>query len=381
MNRKIFSGFATAALLALSWPAWSQQEPLRVGAILALSGPASVYGGPAEKGLKVMLDQLSGNTLAGHPVELTIFDTEGNSTKAVQLFRRLADNNEVHVIVGPSTSGESLAVVPVANQLQVSNLTFGGAEPITQPVTPYVFATSPTDRLVVELLLDVLKKRKQTRLALIYSQDGYGQSGGSIMQQQVTRFGIDLVAVETFSPQDTNMTPQLLRIRDKNPDAIVIWASNPGPTIVLKNAAEMGLNAPVYLSYANASLSFISQTGAPAEGVYIAALPIIAPESLPEADPRRAAMVAFDQSYRKQYGVAPDQTSGHGLDSFIILEAALKAIHGSLTRDSLREALETVQMCGADGCRRISPTDHRGLTKDALVLMQAEGGRWQAVQP
>ena len=241
MNRMIFPGFAAAALLALSWPAWPQQEPLRIGAILALSGPASVYGGPAERGLKVMLDQLPGKALAGHPVELTIFDTEGNSTKAVQLFRRLADNNEVHVVLGPSTSGESLAVVPVANQLQVSNLTFGGAEPITQPVTPNVFATSPTDRLVVELLLDVLQKRKQTRLALIYSQDGYGQSGGGIMQQQVTRFGIDLVAVETFSPQDTNMTPQLLRVRDKNPDAIVIWASNPGPPIVLKNAAEMGL--------------------------------------------------------------------------------------------------------------------------------------------
>ncbi len=381
MNRMIFSGLATAALLALSWPAWSQQEPLRVGAILALSGPASVYGGPAEKGLKVMLDQLPGKTLAGHPVELTIFDTEGNSTKAVQLFRRLVDNNEVHVIVGPSTSGESLAIVPVANQLQVSVISNGGAEQITQPVTPYVFGMAPTDRLMVELTLDTLVKRNQKKVALIHSQDGFGQSGGGIVQAQAPKFGIDLVAVETFSPQDTNMTPQLLRVRDNNPDAIVIWASNPGPTIVLKNAAEMNLRKPTYVSYGNATMSFISQTGAAAEGVYCGALPIVGPESLPANDPRRAPMLAFDQAYRKQFNQAPDMTSGHGLDDFIILEAALKAIKGPLTRDNLRSALETVQMCGANGCRQVTPSDHRGLTKDAAVLMQVRNGKWEAVQP
>ena len=74
-------------------------------------------------------------------------------------------------------------------------------------------------------------------------------------------------------------------------------------------------------------------------------------------------------------------TSGHGLDDFIILEAALKTIKGPLTRDNLRSALETVQMCGANGCRQVTPSDHRGLTKDAAVLMQVRNGKWEAVQP
>ena len=177
------------------------------------------------------------------------------------------------------------------------------------------------------------------------------------------------------------MTPQLLRVRDKNPDAIVIWASNPGPTIVLKNAAEMNLRKPTYVSYGNATMSFISQSGTAAEGVYCAALPIVGPESLPANDPRRAPMLAFEQAYRKQYNQAPDMTSGHGLDDFIILEAALKTIKGPLTRDNLRSALETVQMCGANGCRQVTPSDHRGLTKDAAVLMQVRNGKWEAVQP
>lgn len=370
-----------AAWLAAAQMAAAQNEPLKIGAILAISGPASVYGSPAEKGLKLIANQLTDRKLAGHPVTLTVYDTEGNSTKAVQLFRRLVDNDEVDVVLGPSTSGESLAIVPVANQLKIPNLTYGGAEPITSPVTPQVFALSPTDRLVVEMLLDTAKTRGTRKLGLLYSQDGFGQSGGNLVQKLASTFGVELVAVETFSPQDTNMTPQLLRIRDKSPDAIIVWSANPGPTITLKNAAELGIKTPFFLSYANASLSFLQQTGTAAEGAYVAALPIVAPDTLPDSDARKAPMVEFAKKYQAAYGAPPDQTSGHALDSFMWLEIALKSIKGPLTRSSLRDALESTKMCGADGCRELTPTDHRGLDKSSLVLMQARNGKWEAVKP
>lgn len=369
-----------AAAASLSATAAAAEDTLRVGAILAISGPASSYGGPADKGLKLIFDSLAKEGLAGRKVKLTVYDTEGNSTKAVQLYRRLVDNDEVHVVVGPSTSGESLAVVPVANQLKVPNVTYGGAEPITKPVTPYVFALSPTDRLVVENILDHLRNGGAKTAAVIYSTDGFGQSGGGIVQERASAFGIDLVAVETFSPQDTNMTPQLLRVREKKPDAVIIWSANPAPTIVLRNAQDIGLKLPFYVSYANASLSFIAQTGAAAEGVYVSALPIVAPDVLPDSDPRKAPLAAFEKAYRERWGVPPDQTSGHALDTRIVLEQALKAIDGPVTRENLRAAIENVKMCGADGCRQITAQDHRGLDKSALVLMQVRDGRFQQVR-
>ncbi|GGC78082.1 ABC transporter substrate-binding protein [Chelatococcus reniformis] len=376
---RLLLGAAAIASLAAA-PAASAEDVLRVGAILAISGPASSYGGPAEKGLKLIFDSLAKEGLAGRKVKLSVYDTEGNSTKAVQFYRRLVDNDEVDVVLGPSTSGESLAVVPVANQLKVPNITYGGAEPITKPVTPYVFALSPTDRLVVESILDHLRGRGAKTAAVIYSTDGFGQSGGGIVQERAAAFGIDLVAVESFSPQDTNMTPQLLRVREKKPDAVIIWSANPAPTIVLRNAQEIGLKLPFYVSYANASLSFIAQTGAAAEGVYVAALPIVAPEVLPDSDPRKAPLASFDKAYRERWGVPPDQTSGHALDSKIVLDAALKAIDGPVTREALRGAIERVKMCGADGCREVTPEDHRGLDKNALVLMQVRDGRFQEVR-
>ncbi|GGC77902.1 ABC transporter substrate-binding protein [Chelatococcus reniformis] len=375
------AGVAAAAALLLALPAQAEEEPIKIGAVLALTGPAGVYGAPAAQGLRVALDDLPGKLVAGRPYKLTIYDSEGNSTKAVQLFRRLVDSNGVDVIVGPSTSGESLSVVPVANQLKVSMLSGGGSEKITNPVTPYAFALAPTDRLMVEFLLGVLKKRGLNRVALIFSMDGFGQSGGTIVQELAAAAGIELVATETFSPQDTSMTPQLIRIREKNPDAVIAWAPNPGPSILLKNAAEIGYKVPVFLSTANALASFTKQTGPAAEGVYASALPIINPASLPDSDPRKAPSVKFADAYQARYGVPPDQTSGLTLDAVLIIEAAAKAITGPITPDKLRAAIETVRICGADGCRVGTPSDHRGLTKDSLVLMQVQNGQWTTVQP
>ena len=373
MNTGTRIALALTALLGVGATALAQ-ETVNVTAIYATSGPASIYGAPAEKALRMMIDNLPNRSIAGKPIKLTVYDTEGNSTKAAQLYRRAAENDQAHLIFGPSTSGESLAVLPIANQLKVPTISNGGAEAITKPVTPYMFAVGPTDRLMVEAVVAGIKQRGWKKVAVLHSMDGYGQSGGNISQEMVTASGLELVAVETFAAQDANMTPQLLRIRDKNPDVIILWSANPGPTIVAKNAMEMGLKKPFFVSTANATLGFINQTGPAAEGIYATTLPVVAPEALADSDPRKAIILRFNKQYREKFGVEADQASGLGLDNFLLLEAAVKEIKGPVTRESMRAALEAVTMCGANGCRRMRPDDHRGLSADAIVVMQIKGG-------
>lgn len=375
---KIWAGVALLVGLALPGLAVAQKEPIRIGAMIALSGPAAVFGGPAEKALRVLVDNLGPNGIDGHPVQLAVYDTEGNTTKAVQLFRRLVENDNVHIVLGPSTSGESLAVVPLANQMRVPNITFGGAEPITKPTTPYVFATSPTDRLVVENILSDFRDRNIGKVALIYSLDAFGQSGGTIARDLANQYGITIVSEETFGPQDTNMSPQLLRIRSAQPQAMLVWAANPGPSIVMRNAAEIGLKVPTYASYASGSRQFLSQTGPAAEGAFVPSYRIVAPETLPESDPLKQPLIRFAKLYKDRWNIDPDQTSGHSYDVILILEQAIRAMKGPLTRTNLRDAIETAQINGANGIRRLSAEDHRGLDKTTVVMMQAKGGRWQA---
>lgn len=372
----------TSAILLAAFGASAQSqpaEPLRVGAILALSGPAAVFGVPAERALRVLFDSLGPRGIDGHPVVLTVYDSEGNTTKAVQLFRRLAENENVHLILGPSTSGESLAVVPLANQMELPNITFGGAEAITRPTTPWVFATSPTDRMVVENLLTEFKEKNLTRLGLIYSLDAFGQSGGTIAKELAAQYGISVVTEETFGPQDTNMSPQLLRVRNSRPQALLVWSGNPGPSIVMRNAVELGLDMPMYASYASGSRSFLQQTGPAAEGAFVPSYRIVAPETLSDRDAMKQPLSAFAKQYRERWNSEPDQTSGHAYDVLLMLNGALPKLQGPLTRKSLRDALETVRFNGANGPRQLSAQDHRGLDKTSVVMMQAKGGRWFAV--
>jgi branched-chain amino acid transport system substrate-binding protein len=371
----IAAGIALHCVAAAAWA----QETINVAAIYATSGPASIYGGPAEKALRMMIGNLPDKSIGGRPVKLTVYDTEGNSTKAAQLYRRAAENDQAVLIFGPSTSGESLAISPIANQLKVPTISNGGAEGITKPVTPYMFAVGPTDRLMVEAIIESIKQHGWKKVAVLYSMDGYGQSGGTISQELVQSSGLELAAVETFASQDTNMTPQLL-IRDKNPDAIILWSANPGPTIVARNAVEMGLKKPFLVSTANATIGFINQTGAAADGIYATTLPVVAPEALADGDPRKPIIQRFNKQYMDKYGLPADQASGLGFDNFLLLEAAVKDIKGPVTRESMRAALENVKMCGANGCRQMRPDDHRGLTKDAIVMMQIKSGGFVAAK-
>jgi branched-chain amino acid transport system substrate-binding protein len=370
---------AFVALSALPVAA-QQKEPIKIGAMIALSGPASVFGIPAERALRVLVDGLGPTGINGHPVQLVVYDTEGNTAKAVQFFRRLVDNDEVTLVVGPSTSGESLAVVPLANQLQVPNITFGGAEPITKPTTPWVFATSPTDRMVVENLLTEFRDKKLNKLSLIYSVDAFGQSGGTITKELAAQYGVQIVAEETFGPQDVNMSPQLLRIKNAQPQAMLIWSANPGPSLVMRNAAELGMTLPLYASYASGSRQFLAQTGPAAEGSFVPSYRIVSPETLPDSDPLKQPLIAFSKVYKDRWNIDPDQTSGHSYDVMQMLNEALKNAKGPLTRKSLRDALENVSINGANGIRHLSPQDHRGLDKTTVVMMQAKDGRWVATR-
>ena len=177
------------------------------------------------------------------------------------------------------------------------------------------------------------------------------------------------------------MTPQLLKLQDAKPDAILIWAGNPGPTIIAKNAQAIGLKTPILVSYASAQFLFITQTGAASEGILTSAMKIIEPFSLPDRDPQKALLVKFVNDFKAKYGALPDQTAGHATDLMAMLKAALEGTSGPLTRDRIRNGLEKVEVCAAAGCRKVTATDHRGLTKDAMALMQVKNGRWVAVEP
>jgi branched-chain amino acid transport system substrate-binding protein len=370
--------FAVSALGVIA-----HAQTVRIGAIYSISGPGSFLGAPEDKVLRALADEVNKKGgINGHKIELVIYDTEGNTGKAAQQYRRLATSDNVQVIFGPSSSGESLAVKDLANEFKVPTLMHGGAEAITKPVTPYVFNTPPSDRIALSGLLAHMKKMGITSVAMLSAADGFGQSGKNILNELAPQYGIKVVAQEEFNRTDADMTAQVLKAKSANPDSMIIWSALPGPVMILRAAQAVGFNKPIFTSYGAGTNDLVTQAGGAAEGLYLYSLRMLAPDSIPANDPAKAASTQLNDVYMAAYKVPAPVYAQHAFDAFLILEKAIQSIKGPVTRESIRDALEKVEVSGTNGYFRITPQNHSGLDANShsFVMLRSVKGKWIAAE-
>ena len=377
MNRLLAGIFASVLALAGN-AATAQQPELRVGVLLALSGPAAYLGDPVQKSLRLLTDHYNGaGGIAGRKLVLVSYDTEANTGKAVQLFRRLVESDKVQVVIGPSTTGESITLISVADELRTPMISFGAGKDVISPATPYVFKVPPTDETEIKELVQDFARRGFKKVAVLYAAGPYGQSGATLMRQLAPGAGLSIVVEEQFQPLDTDMTAQIVRARNSDADALLIWATDPGATLVVKQAAALGFRKPVVNSPAVADPKFIEKAGAAAEGTFVQSSRLLVAAALPANDPQKAGLVWLTDAYRKRFNEEPPQNAGHPFDALLLIEQAVKGVSGPLSGEIIAKGLDAAAVCGANGCFKMSPADHNGLPPESMVMLKAHNGRWE----
>lgn len=355
-------------------------SPIKIGAALSTTGPAAFVGVPQERILRDQVAALNKTGgMNGRPIQLVVYDTEGNTTKAVQAVRRLAESDGVHAIVGPGGSGEALAAIGAANELKVPMLALAASSKVSNPVTPYVFQVAPSDKIGVPALLQALQARGIKKIGVLTTADGYGQSGADVIKQLAAKYGVSIAASEEMNRQDTDTTAQVLRIRQANADAMVVWVSPPAAQVVLRNAKAVNYNKPIFNSYAAATQDVLTQAGPAVEGTYVISQRLgTKPEGLALNDRFKPLITKVSNEYSAKYKELPTQFGGLAYDSLLILEKAAATISGPITRDALRNAIEKVEIDGTNGRFRYSATNHNGLdeTSDSILVMKAHQGAW-----
>ena len=378
------AGLGLTMAVALLGAAQAQDKEIRIGALIAASGPTAFIGASQKNAFEMLVEQINARGgMAGNKIRPFLYDTEGNGTIAAQQFRRLIDSDKVHVVVGPSTTGESLAIRAVANENKVPLVSFAGAEAVVVPPTPYVFKTPPTDRIVAEHLISFMKVKGATSVGILSSADGFGQAGAAVVKEVASQLGLKVNAAEEFGPRDTDMTPQILKIRSSGADAMLIWSVNPGPTIILKNAAAIGYNKPIYNSYGAASPQLIEQAGAAAEKSYVSSMRLLAPESLAANVPMRPVVTKLAADYKEKFKADATTFIGHPSDAMLLIEEALKKAGGSPDREKLAEAMRSgISFPGANGMFRFTDANHNGLDRESqsMVMLQVQGGKFVTVK-
>ena len=379
MNVKVMNFIIAAVTLLFSANVFAA-APIKIGALFAVTGPAAFLGEPERNSAKMVIDEINkAGGVKGHKLELVVYDTAGDATKAVQLATKLIKDDKVVAIIGPSTTGETMAVIPVAEKEQVPLISCSAGSKITDPVKKWVFKTAQNDALAVGRIYEHLQKTKQTNVSILTVSDGFGASGREQLKSQAAKYGITIVSDDTYGPKDTDMTAQLTKIRGAHAQAIICWGTNPGPAVIAKNARQLGIKTPLYMSHGVSSKKFIELAGDAAEGVRLPSGKVVVADLLPNSETQKKSLVSFVKDYQKHYRVEGDHFGGHAWDAVMLLKEAIE--RGAETPAAIRDQLEkTKNFCGIGGTFTYTPQDHAGLGKDAFVLVEIKNKDWVIVK-
>ncbi len=369
-----------AALLAAAAAAQAQ-APIRIGTFLSVTGPAAFLGDPEQKTLELYVERLNAaGGVLGRKLELVAYDSGGDAEKARTFAKRLIEQDKVDVIVGGSTTGETMAVVPLAEAAGMPFISLAGAVVIVEPVKKWVFKTPHTDRMACDKVFVDMKARGFSKAALISGSGGFDKSMRAQCLGVAKNHGIDVVADETYGAGDTDMTAQLTKIRNAaGVQAVLNAGFGQGPAIVTKNYKQLGIGVPLYQSHGVASKQFIQLAGDAAEGVRLPAAALLVAETLPDSDAQKKVVLDYKRTYEARFKQDVSTFGGHAYDGLMLaVEAMRKA--GGTHKARVRDALESIRgYMGTAGVVNMSAQDHMGLDLTAFRMLEVRKGDWALV--
>jgi len=371
-----------AACVAVGTIPAQAAEPIRIGAIFSVTGPASFLGEPERNTAKMLEEDLNAaGGLLGRKIEVIVYDDESDTTKAVTAVDRLIKRDRVVAVIGPSTSGSTLAIVPKVEEAKIPLISCAAARKIVEPVRQWVFKVAASDILAVKKIFTDLKQRDLTKIAILTASDAYGAGGREDIKELAPKMGITLVADEVYGPKDTDMTAQLTRIKGTAAQAIVVWGTNPGPAVVARNRIQLRITTPLYMSSGVASKKFIELAGPEnAEGIQLPAGRLLVEAQLPATHPQKSLLSKYIHEYEPRFKQPVSTFGGHAWDAMMMLAQAIRNAK-SAEAAAIRDAMEKVRgFYGTGGEFNFSPEDHSGLTEEAFAMVRITKGDWELVR-
>lgn len=372
--------FRAGLLVAIAAGTVGAEEPIRIGVPILFSGPGAFVGEAQKRTLDMQAEAANGRGgIRGRKLELIYYDTEGKPDVAVRMFNRLIKNDRVAAILGPSASWEAMPAKSIVAAAGTPTIMLASTVAIVEPPAKCVFKTPHEDRIVVDRLYQHLRAAGQRRIALVSSQDAFGDGGAKELRAKAGAYGIELVFDERHSMEDTDLAPLLNKIKKTTAQAVVNWSSSRAPVIMTTNYRQVGLTLPLYHSHAVLNPSFLKSTGANAEGVMAVGPKLEAAAVLAASDPQKAAIDGFRSQFRARYQQEPTQYGAAAYDALNIL---LEAVQRAGTEPAkLCAAIEaTKEHVGVGGVFSYSPTDHGGLGQDSLLVYRVSNGAWKPLK-
>jgi branched-chain amino acid transport system substrate-binding protein len=353
-------------------------EPVKIGVLFSVTGPASFLGAPEEKTAQMLVEKINASGgVNGRKIELVVKDTAGSPEKAVSFAKQLIEEEKVLAIIGPSTSGETMQIKALCEENKVPLVSCAAAETIVNPVAKYVFKVPQKDSQAVTWIYRTMKEKGITNIAILSSTEGYGVAGKKQLEAAAPAEGITILANEVYDKQATDLTDVLTKVKgNSSVQAVVNWSIVPAQAIVAKNMKQLGLDVPLFQSHGFGNPKYVQQAGVAAEGTLFPAGRLLVVDELPDNHPQKPVLAAYKKDYESRYKEDVSTFGGHAYDSLMIVVEALKQA-GTPDRDKVRDAIENLKgFVGTAGVFNYSPTDHTGLDLNAFEMLTVKDGKF-----
>jgi branched-chain amino acid transport system substrate-binding protein len=267
--------------------------------------------------------------------------------------RVIADPN-VLAMVGGNFGSTQFALSALAEKNKIPLSTPTGIVTQEQRSWKYTFFTLVESNDTAKAMLAYAKSCGYKRVAIMRLAREYGELGSKFLRQNAAEYGIDIVAEERGADSDRDFTAQLSKLRDARPDLIVVWFANPGGSLLLKNAKQIGLTTPLIAPPSMDSAATVKLAGDSAEGLVLAAQ-IAGGEVLPRQQ-------RFAKEYAAAYPATPEPNSfeAAGYDAVKVVALALRKVEPPYSREKLRDALATLGIPANACCQHGSRSILRG---------------------
>jgi len=377
---KLTAGIAfAAALVSLSITAVAQ---VKVGVTVSATGPAASLGIPEKNTIP-----LCPKNVAGKSIEYILLDDATDTTTAVQNTKKLISENKVDAIIGSTTTPNSLAMIDVFAESETPVISLASSIRIIEPMDAkkaWSFKTPQTDVMMAGAILEHAAANGVKTIGYIGFNDALGEAFFVEIDKAAQARKIPLAASERYSPKDTTVTGQVLKLIAAKPDAIVIGASGTPAALPASALIERGYKGKLYFNHGVANNDFLRVGGKDVEGGYVPTSPVIVASQLPDTHPAKKRAEEYIKLYEAAYG--PGSVAAFGsytwdacLELANAIPVALKSAQPGTVefRRALRDALESTRNLDvSNGVVNMSKTDHLGLDSWARVMTRIENGKW-----
>ena len=373
----------SAIAFALTSIASVAQADITVGVTVSATGPAASLGIPEKNTVELMP-----KTIAGQKINYIVLDDASDTTKAVSNTRKLITEDKVDIVLGSTTTPNSLAMIDVVAEAQTPMISMAASARIVEPQDAkkrWVFKTPQNDIMMSLAIVTHMANAGVKTAGFIGFADAYGEGWYAEFAKIAAIKGIQIVANERYARSDTAVTGQVLKLIAAKPDAVLIGASGTPAALPQKTLKERGYAGRYYQTHGVANGDFLRVGGKDVDGTFLPSGPVLVADQLPTTHPVRKSAQAYVAAYEAAYGKGSVSTfGGHAWDAGLLMAAAVpvalqRAQPGTAAfRAALRDALEGVaNMPGAHGIFSMSATDHLGLDQRARVMVKIDNGAWK----